>query len=242
MVVWLRPSYTLDWARTEMEGAIRLGLRISPTGNTYQLEIEQSSGSPKLDATAVEAAKSWKFMPASWQGRSIDSKVTVELTFRFFEYSVSRIDDQALAGVKNKDASRTLHPDRSEVVRRLVDQLRTGTNHVFVGPGDVGESPQWPVAMRDWGPISGVQDLGSIGEPQWRRYSIKPKFQAAQHAGSVVMRWELYQVAHANHSALWELGLDRTGAVWAAKAESLDALDRANNSTIACPGDSFSKH
>ena len=235
MVVWLRPSYPLDWARTEMEGTIRLGLRISPTGDTYQTQIEQSSGSQALDAKAVEAAKSWKFTPARWQGRSIESKVTVELTFRFFEYSVSRIDDQAVAAVPRKDASRTVHPDRSEGVRRLVDQLRTRTNRVFVTPGDVDESPAWPAAMRDWGPISDVESLGTIGGPQWRRYTIKSKFRTAERAKSVVIRWELYRVAHDDHSALWEVGLDRTGAVWAAKAESLDTLDRANKSAIVCP-------
>ena len=57
MVVWLRPWYPLYWARTEMEGTIRLGLRISPTGDTYRTQMEQSSGSQTLDATAVAATK-----------------------------------------------------------------------------------------------------------------------------------------------------------------------------------------
>jgi outer membrane biosynthesis protein TonB len=45
MVLWLRPAYPLEWARTEMEGTIRLGLRIRPTGDAYEIEIERSSGS-----------------------------------------------------------------------------------------------------------------------------------------------------------------------------------------------------
>ena len=220
MIVWLRPSYTLDWARTEMEGTLRLALRISPSGDIYQLQIDQSSGSQKLDATAVAAAKSWRFKPASWQGRSVDSKVTVELTFRFFEYSVARIDDQEIAKVSQRNAKSAAHADRGDAARRLVEQLR----------------PIWPPAMGDWGPIAAVQDLGTIGGPEWRRYNIKSKFRTAGQTGSVVVRWELYRMAHDNHSALWEVGKDRTGAVWAAKAESLDALERANGSATVCAG------
>jgi TonB family protein len=241
MVVWLRPSYTLDWARTEMEGTIRLGFRIRPTGETYQTEIEQSSGSQKLDATALEAAKSWKFTPARWQGRSIDGKATVELTFRFFEYSVSRIDDQAVTRASKRDASRTVHVDRSEVVRRLVDQLRSKTSNVFVAPGETDRSSLWPAAMRDWGPTSGVQYLGTLGRSEWRRYNVKLKFRTLEHAESVAVRWELYRVVHDNHAALWEVALDRTGGVWALKAESLETLERAKQSAVVCLGANFIK-
>lgn len=241
MVIWMRPSYTLDWARTEMEGTMRLGFRIRPTGDTYQIEIERSSGSHKLDTTAVKAAKSWKFMPARSQGQSIDSKATVELTFRFFESGVSRIDDQAAARASRKEASRTVRLDQSAVIRRLVDQLRSGTDRVFVAPGDTRESPPWPAAMRDWGTISGVQYLGTIGTPEWRRYNIQLKFRTAGQAKSVVVRWEQYRVTYDNHEALWEAALDRTGGVWAAKAESLDTLDLANKTAIACQGSALTK-
>ena len=210
----------LDWARTEMEGTIRLALRISPLGDTYQMQIEQSTGSGELDAAAVEAAKSWRFKPASWQGRAVDSNVTVELTFRFFEYSVSRIDDPELAKVPRRSTKTAAHPDRSEGVRRLVAQLR----------------PPWLPAIRDWGPGAAVQDLGTIRGPEWRRYNIKSNFLTAGHACSVVVRWELYRVAHDSHATLWEVAVDRTGAVWAAKAESLDTLERTIGSTMICPG------
>jgi TonB family protein len=198
MVVWMRPAYTLDWAWTELEGTVRLGFRIRPTGGTYRIEIEQSSGSQKLDATAVEAAKSWRFTSARWQGRSIDGEATVDLTFRFFEYSGSRADDQAVTSAARKAASRTVQLDRSEMVRRLVDQLRPKTT------------------MRDWGPISSVQYLRTIASK------------------SVAVRWELYRVAHDDREALWEVGLDPTGGVSAAKAESLETLDRVNNSGVVC--------
>ena len=111
MVVWLRPAYTLDWARTETEGTVRLGFQIHlPSGGTDQIEVEENSGSRKLDATAVAAAKSWKFTPARWQEHSIDTRATVALTFRFFEFSASRIDDSTVASASKKETSRTGAP------------------------------------------------------------------------------------------------------------------------------------
>jgi hypothetical protein len=134
-----------------------------------------------------------------------------------------------------------MHLDRSEVVRTLVDQLRSRTSSVFVAPGDADGSPPWPAEIRDWGPVSGIQYLGPIGKPEWRRHDIRLPFQATAHAKSVVVRWELYRVAHDSHEALWEVGLDRTGGVWAAKAESLETLDRANKAAIVCQGDGLTK-
>jgi TonB family protein len=241
MVVWLRPSYTLDWARTELEGTVRLGFRILPAGGIDQIEVERSSGSHKLDATAVAAAKSWKFMPARSQGQSIDTLATVELTFRFFEYSVSRIDDSPVARDYKKQTSRSVHRDRSEVVRRLVDQLHSRSTNLLLAPESTVDSTPWPAAMSDWGPISAIHYLGTLGEPEWRRNNIELKFRTAQHPKSVVVRWELYQVAHANHEALWEVALDRTGGVWAAKAESLETSDRANKPATVCQGETLTQ-
>jgi TonB family protein len=234
MVLWLRPAYPLEWARTEMEGTVRLGLGIHPTGDPYEIEIERSSGSQKLDAIAAGAAKSWRFAPAKWRGQPIESKATVELAFNFFEYRASHIDTEAITGISKKNAGGSARLDRSAVVRRLVEQLRTGTATAAFTAAYADGRPPWPAAMRDWGPVSGAKFLGTIGRPEWRRYNISPKFRVSGHANSVVVRWELYRVVHDSHAALWEVGLDRSGGVWALKAESLETSDRANESAPVC--------
>jgi hypothetical protein len=122
-----------------------------------------------------------------------------------------------------------------------VEQLRTRTTNVFVAPAYADGGPPWPTAMRDWGPISDVQYLGTVGRPEWQRYNVKLKFRPAEHANSVGVRWELYRVVHDDHAALWEVGLDRTGNVWALKAESLEALERVDKSAKVCPGEALIK-
>jgi TonB family protein len=231
MVLWLRPTYPLDWARTEMEGTVRLRLIIRSTGATSGIRIQRSSGSQKLDVSAAEAAKSWRFAPERWQGQSIDSKATVELSFRFFEFSASRLGDESIESASGRDGRRTVHIDRGEVVRSLVEQLRTRAINVFVAPVNADAGSSWPTSMSDWGPVRSIQYLGTIGSPEWRRYKVNPKYQWAEPTNSVAVRWELYRVVHDNQAALWEVGLDRTGHVWAVKAESLEKLEHA---TKAC--------
>ncbi len=237
MVLWLRPAYPLDWARTEMEGTVRLQLIIRSTGATGEIQIQRSSGSQRLDVSAVEAAKSWRFAPENWQERPIDSKATVELRFRFFEFSASRLGDESISTGLRRGVPRTTHIDRDAVVRSLVEQLRTRATNVFVTPVNADGGLSWPTSMSDWGPVKSIQYLGTIGSPEWRRYKVNLKYQWAQPTDSVAVRWELYRVAHDNHAALWEVGLDRTGQVWAVKAESLEPLEHAPKAAVVCKTD-----
>lgn len=240
MVQWLRPAYPMEWARTEMEGTTRVAFKIRATGNTDEIEVERSSGSQQLDATATQAAKAWRFVPGKWQGRPIESMATLELTFNFFEYRVSVIDEETISRASRRDVAKIGHLDRSTRIRTLVEALRSGTIDESVAPAYANTRPSWPATMRDWGPISGIQYLGPIGAPEWRRYTVKPKNSAARHAKTVVMRWELYRVVHTDSVALWEVAIDRTGGVWAVEAEPMENRARANNSPAACPGDAQS--
>ena len=236
MVLWLRPAYPMQWARTEMEGTTRLAFKIRATGNTDEIQVERSSGSQKLDVAAAQAAKAWRFAPGRWQGRPTESKATIELTFNFFEYRVSAIDETT-SHASRRDVAKIGHLDRSARIRTLVEALRSGTIDELDVPAYANARPSWPATMRDWGPISGIQYLGPIGAPEWRRYSVKLKHPAAKHAKTVVMRWELYRVLHNDNAALWEVAIDRAGGVWAVEAEPLENKERANNSQTVCPPD-----
>jgi TonB family protein len=236
LVLWLSPFYTMDLARTEMEGTLRLAFKIRSTGDTDEIEIERSSGSQKLDTTAAQAAKSWRFAPAIWQGQPIESKATVELTFNFFEYRVSGIDDEAISSASKRVRGRIDHPDRSPLIRKLVEELRTGATNELVARANANERVLWPAAMRNWGPTSSVQYLGPIGTPEWRRYTVKLESRAAKQGKTVVVRWELYRVLHDDNAALWEVGFDQTGGIWALKVEPLETIERANKSAKVCPG------
>lgn len=98
MLTWLRPAYPPEGALSENEGTIKIGLIIPAAGPAYGLAIERCSGSDRLDVAAMQVAKAWRLAPARWQGRPIDSTITFELRFRFFEYSWSGLDDETSPG------------------------------------------------------------------------------------------------------------------------------------------------
>jgi TonB family protein len=49
-------------------GSVVLMLYVDAQGDIVQIRMEQSSGYPELDASAVEAAKQWLFLPAAKDG------------------------------------------------------------------------------------------------------------------------------------------------------------------------------
>ncbi len=65
--------------------------------------------------------------------------------------------------------------------------------------------------------------------------------ESAERATTVVMRWELYRVVHDHNAALWEVGIDRTGGVWAWEAEPLETIKSANKSVAVCLGSSLTE-
>jgi len=83
MIVWMRPAYPEEWASDGSGRTITLAFHISSVGFPSDIRIERASGSQRLDAAALVAAKSWRFTPAKWRGQPIESQATVGITFNF---------------------------------------------------------------------------------------------------------------------------------------------------------------
>jgi TonB family protein len=61
--------------------ALTLIVWVAPDAMPTRVDIEKSSGSPQLDAIAIEAAKSWKYMAAVSNGRTFGYPTRIPLTF-----------------------------------------------------------------------------------------------------------------------------------------------------------------
>jgi TonB family protein len=83
MIVWMRPVYPAEWASDGSGRTITLAFQISSTGYLSDIRVEQSSGSQRLDAAALLAARSWRFTPAKSQNQPIETEATAAITFRF---------------------------------------------------------------------------------------------------------------------------------------------------------------
>lgn len=83
MKVWMRPTYPDEWVSDGSGRTVTLAFHIDSTGYLSELRVQQTSGSGRLDAAALSAAKSWRFAPAKWRGQPIESDATAGITFNF---------------------------------------------------------------------------------------------------------------------------------------------------------------
>ena len=73
------PRYT-DGARlAEIEGVVMLMLGVDESGDVVEVRVVQSV--PMLDASAVDAARQWKFRPATLNGQPVATRIPVPVRF-----------------------------------------------------------------------------------------------------------------------------------------------------------------
>jgi protein TonB len=77
------PVYPPYARRHEIQGTSRVRIRVRADGKAEEVQVQDGSGSPYLDAAAVGAAKKSEFQPAQTKsGKSVESWVIAPYTFR----------------------------------------------------------------------------------------------------------------------------------------------------------------
>lgn len=76
-----KPPYPSISRRMGEEGEVRLRVRVDAAGNAQQVEVEHSSGYPRLDAAAQETVKRWRFVPARQGDQPVAAWVIVPIQF-----------------------------------------------------------------------------------------------------------------------------------------------------------------
>lgn len=76
-----RPEYPEDARRAGREGRVLLRVLVDDQGRSQQVEINRSSGSDLLDRAAVDAIKNWRFYPARYGDRAIESWIKIPIEF-----------------------------------------------------------------------------------------------------------------------------------------------------------------
>jgi protein TonB len=76
------PPYPEVARRSGEQGTVTLRVRVAPDGVAARVVVERSSGSPHLDAAALEAVKAWRFTPARRGADAVQSWILVPIVFR----------------------------------------------------------------------------------------------------------------------------------------------------------------
>lgn len=77
-----KPTYPMLSRRAGEEGRVMLRVMVEASGTPSKVEIEKSSGFPRLDEAALDAVKRWKFVPARRGTEAIAESVVVPLSFK----------------------------------------------------------------------------------------------------------------------------------------------------------------
>lgn len=75
------PKYPLMSRKRREEGEVQLRVRVDAQGHPETVQIQVSSGHPRLDQAASSAVKQWRFVPARQGGLNVAAWVVVPIQF-----------------------------------------------------------------------------------------------------------------------------------------------------------------
>jgi protein TonB len=76
------PVYPAQEIRQQHTGTVLLSVEVLPNGRVGEVRIDQSSGYPRLDASATHEARQWRFKPGTSDGVAVAMWRRVPITFR----------------------------------------------------------------------------------------------------------------------------------------------------------------
>jgi len=75
------PPYPRQSRRMGEQGQVVLSVEIAIDGSVTQIQIKQSSGHPRLDASALETVHKWRFIPGKRAGMATKMWVNIPINF-----------------------------------------------------------------------------------------------------------------------------------------------------------------
>lgn len=78
----VKPQYTADAMRAKVQGSVYLECIVMPDGTVGDVKVTRSLDPTfGLDQEAIKAARQWRFVPGTLQGKPVAVVITIELTF-----------------------------------------------------------------------------------------------------------------------------------------------------------------
>jgi len=76
------PTIPDDLRDGDLDAKVTVQVMVNPEGLPNDVKVSQSSGNGELDSLAVDAAKKWRFKPATKDGTPIASRVNLHIEFQ----------------------------------------------------------------------------------------------------------------------------------------------------------------
>ncbi|MFH1313177.1 MAG: M56 family metallopeptidase [Candidatus Eisenbacteria bacterium] len=79
----IKPVYPEDARKAGISGKVVLEVQVKKDGSTGKIEVTEGvEGYPSLSESAIEALSTWKFKPATRDGKPIDMTIAIPVAFR----------------------------------------------------------------------------------------------------------------------------------------------------------------
>jgi len=75
------PRYPRESRNAREEGTVQLRVVVGVEGSAKEVSVAQSSGYLRLDASALEAARKWHFMPARQGDKLVEGSIVIPVSF-----------------------------------------------------------------------------------------------------------------------------------------------------------------
>ncbi|MDB5985721.1 MAG: cell envelope biosis protein TonB [Nevskia sp.] len=75
------PTYPPVSRNLGEHGRVLLRVYVSPEGHSEQIEVDRSSGFDRLDRSAIEAVRRWRFVPAKQGSQAVAAWVLIPINF-----------------------------------------------------------------------------------------------------------------------------------------------------------------
>jgi TonB family protein len=77
------PSFSDEARKAKAQGIVVLLLVVGADGRTHDIRVQRSLGMG-LDEKAIEAVKTWRFLPATFKGQPVDAQIALEVDFHLY--------------------------------------------------------------------------------------------------------------------------------------------------------------
>jgi TonB family protein len=220
----VEPVYSVASVRAHEYGTVAVQVLVDEQGRPNQVELLRSSGFPRLDASALQSVRRYRFAPLIRGSQAVRVWTTIHVTFdplpmpvpvTMVEFDES-VAEQIASATRPNSGRPLADPDTEATLRGLVEKVLAALASERAGeiqrPASVPHAPIHQLAA--WGELKSVQFVGFASR------GFKSDVPERRVTGTRLWggfrntsRWEIYEVKQAGGTSYWLAAVAPSGAL-----------------------------
>jgi TonB family protein len=165
------PVYSVASQRAHEQGTVIVRVFVDAHGVPSQIRLVQSSGFPRLDQSALEAVKRYRYAPPAQEAQAAQSWATARVEFDLLRMPVptsviqydSLIAEQVAVARRSSDVLYAQYQGTDDLVQRLADRLTATLSRGGAGTADPQHSHASPTPLQMLAAQGKVKHMRFVG-------------------------------------------------------------------------------